>query len=51
MKPKKRKGPEAPFDVHIEYFGSIYSAAGSGLRATMGTRKGQVKLWDKDIND
>jgi membrane protein implicated in regulation of membrane protease activity len=22
-----------------------------GLRATMGTRKGQVKLWDKDIND
>ena len=22
-----------------------------GLRATMGVRKGQVKLWDKDVND
>lgn len=22
-----------------------------GLRATMGVRKGQVKLWDRDVND
>ena len=29
----------------------VVGAGGSGLRATMGTRKGQVKLWDKDIND
>ncbi|HCY98941.1 MAG: hypothetical protein A3D16_00215 [Rhodobacterales bacterium RIFCSPHIGHO2_02_FULL_62_130] len=26
-------------------------AAWLGLRRTMGVRKGQVKLWDKDIND
>lgn len=22
-----------------------------GLRATMGVRKGQVKIWDRDVND
>jgi len=26
-------------------------AAWLGLRATMGVRGGQVKLWDRDIND
>jgi len=32
-------------------FSVLSVAAWLCLRATMGVRRGQVKLWDKDIND
>lgn len=32
-------------------FAVVSVLAWLALRATMGVRKGQVKLWDKDIND
>lgn len=32
-------------------FAVLSVAAWLGLRATMGVRGGQVKLWDRDIND
>jgi membrane protein implicated in regulation of membrane protease activity len=32
-------------------FAVVSVAAWLGLRATMGVRPGQVKLWDRDIND
>ena len=32
-------------------FAVVSVLAWLALRATMGVRKGQVKMWDKDIND
>ncbi|MDB5658598.1 MAG: hypothetical protein JWS10_1213 [Cypionkella sp.] len=32
-------------------FALLSLASWIGLRATLGAQKGQVKLWDKDIND
>ena len=32
-------------------FALLSLASWIGLRATVGVKKGQVKLWDKDIND
>lgn len=32
-------------------FALLSLAAWIGLRATLGVHKGQVKLWDKDINE
>ncbi len=35
----------------ILIFAVVSLAAWFGLRKTMGVRRGQVKVWDKDIND
>jgi inner membrane protein len=35
----------------ILIFAVVSLAAWFALRRTMGVRKGQVKIWDKDIND
>ncbi len=35
----------------ILIFAVVSLAAWYALRRTMGVRKGQVKVWDKDIND
>ena len=32
-------------------FAVLSVAAWLGLRATIGTQSGQVKIWDKDVND
>ena len=32
-------------------FAVLSVAAWLGLRATIGVQKGQVKIWDKDVND
>lgn len=32
-------------------FAVLSVAAWLGLRATVGTKAGQVKIWDKDVND
>mgnify|MGYP006169384639 CR=1 FL=1 len=37
--------------VLILAFAVLSLGAWFGLRRTMGVRKGQVKLWDRDIND
>ena len=37
--------------VLVLAFAVLSVAAWLGLRATMGVRGGQVKLWDRDIND
>ena len=37
--------------VLVLAFAVLSVLAWLGLRATMGVRRGQVKLWDKDIND
>ena len=42
-------GPNLPVLVLIFALASL--AAWLALRATIGVRQGQVKVWDKDIND
>ncbi len=37
--------------VMLLAFAVLSVAAWLGLRATIGVQKGQVKVWDKDIND
>ncbi len=37
--------------VMLLAFAVLSVAAWLGLRATIGVQKGQVKVWDKDVND
>lgn len=37
--------------VLLLVFAALSVAAWLGLRRLMGVRKGQVKIWDRDIND
>jgi len=41
----------ANLPVLMLVFAVLSVSAWLGLRATMGVRRGQVKLWDRDIND
>ena len=39
------------FPMMLLAFAVLSVAAWLGLRATVGVQKGQVKVWDKDVND
>jgi len=39
------------FPIMLLAFAVLSVAAWLGLRATIGVQKGQVKVWDKDVND
>lgn len=39
------------FPIMLLAFAVLSVASWLGLRATIGVQKGQVKVWDKDVND
>lgn len=44
-------GVSVSLPLTLLIFALLSLASWIGLRATVGVKKGQVKLWDKDIND